>query len=85
MLTLNHVVTTGDTYAQVYRKLCANIIANTDTTILNETDGLDVYPEVFQVVTATVTALDGTAAFTTATDKINIVYGFKKKSSPSCS
>ena len=77
-MSTSYTVTGTPTYNDVFNTLCARIIANTDTTILNEAEGLDLYIDINMndASTDTTDVAD--------TNVFNLIYAFKKKSSPTC-
>ena len=75
---------TNDTYNTVLQTLCTQISKNADASILNETEGLDVYINVVEE-TSDVFAYGSTSnQFVNATDEAAVFIGFKKKSDPAC-
>jgi hypothetical protein len=67
------------TYQQLYNNLCTQIIAHNDTTVLNDTEGLDLYFDV------NVDSADPPNVVSTVDIVFGVVYGLKRKSSPTCS
>ena len=89
LYTLNHTVdATTPLYGATYQELCTNIMQYAGDNLSSETEGLDVYIHTFNVNTANATGtalVPGENFDNGGGDKITIVFGFKKKSSPVCS
>ena len=75
-------------YHLVRNRLCSNLMFMTDTTIRDESDGLDLYIDISYLNNGTRTnSYDSSTNFFSGRankQSLYLVFGFKKKSSPDC-
>ena len=71
-------------YGFALNQLCWQILNSPIDSIRNETEGLDVYIEIFPTVDGNVQDFDSGRNFNSNTEVIQIIYAIKKKSNPEC-
>lgn len=85
---MNFAAPGADTnYATVRNALCNQLLNGSYANIINETGGFDIYVDAFAYTagnSAVMISLTDNVAFNNANENINVGFGLKLKSDPSC-